>query len=357
MKQETTTTTGTAAQQREYMQWLLTRNDFQSLKDAFEIAVENNDSDMIGETIYPLAKAIAYSVIRKCIDPQAGKAGKGTAPASLDAQRAAMRKASTAQARTLQALRQSIAQDTAQLDAIRTASAQASGAGWNDKGDYTPVVLDNDAQARIDYLAGQALADGIDLVQVAALALLQETDTARKAGTLCAGWLDIPRTVKRLARRVYVRIDDTPKFETRETAPIVEVYAAVRKAIAQSRAVQVASAKYTYIDDYATDSTGGLETIYRRAGKYADIGGNESDINGKPTGNYTANLADAQTQAAMVEKLGLTDRQTTILQYRLQGFGYKAIAAKLGVTQRAIAKQCGAIQDKARRAGFIPTQA
>lgn len=338
MKQEntTTTTTGTA---------------FENLKTAFEIATIGGNNDAIGETVYPLAKAIAYSVIRKCIDPQAGKA---TAPASIDAQRKAVRKASTAQAKTLRGLRQSIAQDTAQLDIIRTASAQASGAGWNDKGDYTPIVLDSDAQARINYLAKQALADGIDLVQTAALALLQETDTARKAGTLCIGWLDTPRKVERLAKRVYVRIDDTPKFETRDTAPIVEIYATVRKAIAQSRAIQVASAKYTYIDDHATDSAGGLETIYRRAGKYADIGGNETDISGKPTGNYTASLAGAQAQAAIIAALNLTDRQAEILRYRLQGYGYKAIAAKLGVTQRAIAKQCGAIQDKARRAGYTP---
>ena len=92
----------------------------------------------------------------------------------------------------------------------------------------------------------------------------------------------------------------------------------------------------------------GLETIYRRLGKFADLGG--YDCNGL----YNT---DAQTVAdydALVEKLELTDRQAVIVRLRMQGKGNKAIATYLGVTYQAVQNTLAKIQRKAAKIGLTP---
>ena len=119
----------------------------------------------------------------------------------------------------------------------------------------------------------------------------------------------------------------------------------MRQAVQDSRATQTDPRNgYTYIED----SENGLETIYYRLHKYADLGGYNCD------GNYTADRQTVEDYETTVARLDLTDRQAQVLRLRMQGKGYKAIATYLGVTQRAIAKTVEQVQKKALALGLTP---
>ena len=153
--------------------------------------------------------------------------------------------------------------------------------------------------------------------------------------------------------------DTAAAWETVETTPLRTVYAAVRQYI-QANANVAADPRngYAYIEDYATadPETGetALETVYRRIGKYADMGGYETDVSGRPTSRYTADRGTWETTAALLEKLNLSMRQRQIIRYRLQGYGLQAIATALGVTYTAVYNQIQKIREKAEKIGFTP---
>ena len=85
------------------------------------------------------------------------------------------------------------------------------------------------------------------------------------------------------------------------------------------------------------------------------MGGEVKDFNGQVTA-YTVDTESADKVDTIIAKLNLTAKQMKVLQLRQSGYGYKAIATYLGVTQRAVAKTCKAIQDKATKAGYnVPT--
>ena len=178
------------------------------------------------------------------------------------------------------------------------------------------------------------------------------------------GWLDKPYTVRRLSRKVYIKETDSAAYRDDTTTPAQEVYRAVRRAVQESRAVQTDPRNgYTYIEDLTAD---GLDVIYYRLQKYADLGGyahNGQDgdrLPGSPAGfgqgggYYTADRQTVTDYNAIMAKLNLTDRQAEVLRLRMQGKGYKAIATYLGVTQRAIAKTVEQVQKKAVAIGLTP---
>ena len=142
-----------------------------------------------------------------------------------------------------------------------------------------------------------------------------------------------------------IRTEDSRAYRDETTTPIQEVYRAVRQAVQDSRATQTDPRNgYTYIED----NENGLETIYYRLHKYADLGGYNCD------GNYTADRQTVEDYETTVARLDLTDRQAQVLRLRMQGKGYKAIATYLGVTQRAIAKTVEQVQKKALALGLTP---
>ena len=144
----------------------------------------------------------------------------------------------------------------------------------------TTETVDKDAEKAVAALVGETLSDGIDLVNAAALAILEQ---AAEHADPAAPWLDTPYTTRRLSRRVYIRTEDSRAYRDETTTPIQEVCRAVRQAVQDSRATQTDPRNgYTYIED----NENGLETIYYRLHKYADLGGYNCD------GNYTA---DRQT--------------------------------------------------------------
>lgn len=302
---------------------------FETVKRNYETALAQGKDT--AQELTALATAVAYSVINKCIDPQRKTAGQRDTVST------------TGYSPAMVALRQGIAADLATLENTRRNANAATATTYNADGDMVTVVADSDANAALASLIDTTLTDGIDLVQTAAVAILEQ---AAEHAAVGVEWLDTPYTVRRLSRRVYIRAEDSAAYRTEDTTPMQEVYRAVRQAVQQSRAVQADPRNgYSYIDDLTAD---GLDTIYYRMGKYTDLGGYDCN------GNYTTDKQTAADYDTLVARLNLTDRQAQVLRLRMQGKGYKAIATYLGVCNNAVVKTVKQIQDKATAAGMTP---
>ena len=275
-----------------------------------------------------LSQAIAYSTLNKCIDPQRKTAAEretvsdnGHNPALLE-------------------IKRGIYFDCHILDNTANAASKATKATFTADGDPVTVTADKDAETALNALIGETLSDGIDLVNTAALALLEQAAEHATA----PGWLDRPYTVRRLSKRVYIRASDSAAYADVETTPIQEVYREVRTAIQNSRAIQTDPRNgYTYIEDVTID---GLDTIYYRLQKYADLGGYNCD------GNYTADRQTVEDYESIIARLELSDRQAQVLRLRMQGRGYKAIGTYLGVDVANVKRTMKQVQAKAVKIGL-----
>lgn len=155
----------------------------------------------------------------------------------------------------------------------------------------------------------QPLTDAADLVQVAALAII-EADAPCIAAAIAAN-------------EPYILPDAVRKA----------AYKAVHKAI-YAAAVRPAL-RDTYIEDMAhTDD--GMEVSdpeYIKVTRYYDV-------------HNWADYAVTMDMLGQIRPL-LRERAALILNYRMQGISVTAIAAKMGVTQQAVSAQLKRIQDKA----------
>ncbi|NBH80537.1 hypothetical protein D3Z52_20780 [Clostridiaceae bacterium] len=302
--------------------------DFEQVKRDFETAHASGKD--YGPQLLDLSTAIAHSVVRKCLDPQ-----RKTAPARYSVSDNGYNPA-------MDDLRRGISADVALLDSTQTAAEKAIRATLDADGEPVTVTADKDAETALNALIDRTLTDGIDLVQTAACALLEQA--AEHADG--PGWLDRPYTVRRLSRRVYIRVEDSAAYREEDTAPMREVFRAVRRAVQDSRAVQTDPRNgYTYIEELTVD---GLDAIYYRLQKYADLGGYNAN------GNYTADRQTVTDYNAIIERLNLTARQAEVLALRMRGYGWKAIATYSGVTDRAIRKAMEQVQKKALAIGLVP---
>lgn len=305
-----------------------TPNTFEQVKRNYETALASG-KDTSAE-LTALATAVAYSVINKCIDPQRKTAADRDTVSNSGYNPA------------LVAVKRGIAADLATLDNTRRNADKATRTTYNADGDTVTEIADKDAETALAALIGETLSDGIDLVQSAAVAILEQAADHANGGE----WLDRPYTTRRLSKRVYIQSADSAAYKEVETTPIQEVYRAVRQAVQDSRAMQTDPRNgYTYIEELTAD---GLETIYHRLQKWVDLGGYDCN------GNYTADPQTVTDYETIVARMELTDRQAQVLRLRMQGKGYKAIATYLGVTQRAIAKTVAQVQAKATAAGLTP---
>lgn len=155
----------------------------------------------------------------------------------------------------------------------------------------------------------QPLTDAADLVQVAALAIIEADAPCIAAAIAADEPYILPDTIRKAA------------------------YKAVHKAI-YAAAVRPAL-RDTYIEDMAhTDD--GIEVSdpeYIKVTRYYDI--------------YDwADYAVTMDMLGQIRPL-LRERAALILNYRMQGLSVTAIAAKMGVTQQAVSAQLKRIQDKA----------
>lgn len=313
-------------------------NPFEQLKRQFETDYLTGD---YATSLLDLSRAVASSVIRKCLDPQRKTATKADHASNCGYNPAMV------------ALWRGIHADAATISNTQYSTDAATEYRYNAAGDMERVIINHDANDAAARLTAQALTDGIDLVHTAAVALL---DQAAEHSHIGYGWLDIPYTVRRLSRRVYIRMDDAAEYRDEETLPIREVYRAVRREIMQSRAMATDPRNgYTYLEDYTED---GLETIYRRLGKYADLGGYETSSSDGCTysggGNYTVSPQMVRDYDAIMNALRLTDRQMSIVQLRMRGYGYKAIATYLGIAPGAVQNTMLRLRKRCEEIGFTP---
>lgn len=305
------------------------QNTFETVKRTFETAYASGND--YAAALMDLSTAIAYSVLNKCIDPQR-KTAKDRDTVSDSGINPA-----------LVSLKRGITADRAALARLAYCSDVATRTTYNAEGERVAEIADRPAYDELNRLVNEPLTDGIDLVNAAALAILEQASEHADSG---AGWMDKPHTVRRLSKRVYIKAAESAAYREDETTPIQEVYRAVRKTVQDSRATQTDPRNgYSYIEDLTAD---GLETIYYRLGKYIDLGSYNDD------GLYTTDRQAAADYENIVERLQLSDRQAVIVRLRMQGNGYKAIASYLGVTHNAVINAMKKVQAKAEKVGFTP---
>lgn len=306
------------------------------MKTTFEQAKRNYETTLATgsdttDALTTLATAVAYSVINKCLDPQ-----RKTAPNHVNV-------SNNGYSAVMQAVKTGIANDLRTLDNTRRNADLATVAHYDTNGDMQTDTNDRDAETALAALIGETLTDGIDLVQSAALAILEQTAEHAENGV---EWLDRPYTVRRLSKRVYIQLDDSAAYKDVETTPIQEIYREVRRAVQTSRAVQTDPRNgYLYIEDITAD---GLDTIYYRMGKYVDLGGDDCN------GAYTGDIQTALDYHEVVDMLKLTPNQQTVLKQRMQGKGYKAIATYMGIPQSSVCRCIYQVRAKAEKIGFTP---
>lgn len=275
-----------------------------------------------------LATAVAYSVLKKCIDTSGNQ--------------------------TLTAVRADLSRDRRNLENLHYASANAYTMQCNADGDPVRAVNDKSAVVALDALSKEAMGDGVDLVNDAVVAILTELDRMDKNGDPVN--LTAPYSVRRLNKKVWIKTaDSVGGWETVETTPIQEIYKSVRRAIMSSRAMQTDPRNgYSYLSDLATDpETGETADIYRRLPKYCDLGGQVTDFNGACT-VYTTDRASVDRYDEIVGQLKLSRKQATVLALRMAGYGNKSIATYMGVTENSVKGAMSGIREKASAIGLDP---
>lgn len=303
-------------------------NTFDHAKRAFETAYASGD---YAEQLATLAKAIAASVINKVTDPQrkAAQTADKVSDSGLNP--------------ALVAMKRGLHADNALLTLTAYHADRATRIAWTEDGYIITETANKESLDSVNRLSRETLSDAIDLQQTAVVALLEQAADHASAGE---NWMDIPYTVRRLSKKVYIQSSDSASYADVETTPIQEVYRTVRRQIADSRAVQTDPRNgYTYVEMPTAEE---VDTIYYRSGRYADIGGYDS------MSNYTADFQTVADYEDILRRLNLTARQVTIVRLRMQGYGYKAIASYLGITQETVKTTVRRLRDKCESVGFTP---
>lgn len=312
---------------------------FTELLRNYETATRNRSNDSENEyttSLKELATACTYSVLKKLCNV-GGTVTENT-------------KSVSDSTKVIRKLRTDLARDLNSLDRMNNAVNEATELQYNDNGELVKTVIDKELHNATTALCSQSLSDAMDLVHTAIVAILSET---AKVKDLTADFMEIPYTVRRLKSKVYIKeANSVGGYEDTTTTAIQEVYKAIRRDIENSRAAQVASNKYTYLETIVTDrDSDTIDTAYRRLPKYSGLAYEVTDFNGKVTA-ITADSATVDKIDKLVGNMNLTAKQAKILDLRLSGYGYKAIATYLGITQRAVAKTVEAIRKKAKEIGF-----
>lgn len=299
---------------------------------------KDSTSAKFTEVTTDLATAIAYSVIRKCLDPQA-KSGK-TSNSGCNPQ--------------LEEVKRSIYRDTNTLKNIDYSCTEAFTTVYNEDGDRQTKTKDSDYRYAYNKLTQQTLGDGLDLVNTAIVSLLDE---CTKVDTTTGNFLETVYTVRKLKKKVWIKVSDSVNgWETVETSPIREVYKAVRREVANNRSLNIdPSNGYLYLEDLAKDEESNEETtVYRRLNKYTDLAGNVTDFNGAVKFE-TVDSGSVADYDKMTEALELTARQAQVLQLRISGYGCVAIGTYLGVKEESVRSVLQTIQKKAVEKLSLPS--
>lgn len=328
-------------------------NNFAAIMHTFEGLANNPnaDPDEYAASLIMFGRACARSVLKKVIDPKAKERS-----ASDPTKWVIKDKLTDAGHNPLLVnMLKDIFKDEKTLDAIAYANEFAFECAFNSNGDYERDIVNSDLANALDDMMTDTLGDGLDLVNDAVVAILEEMQKQREREP--SMFVDFERVYNKrvLNRKVWIKeTDGAQAWKTIETSPIKEVYKHIRRAIESSRAVQCDPKNgYMYLEDLVYDDDAEPTTVYRRLPKYADLGGSVTDFNGKETA-MTADNETIERYYSALDALNLTDRQAQILKYRMQGYGYKAIGTKLGVSHNAIVNAVNKVKAKAEKIGFTP---
>lgn len=314
-----------------------TKKSFEDrVKEFTAVATTAPNSTEFTTTLYAFATAVAYSVIKKCLDPQ--RTGGQLSNNGFNA--------------SIFAVYKSIGTDYHTAIDFNTAVGGIEYKTVYDKHDNTKrVCITPDFDAVITkHVYSKTYNDGMDLIHVAIMAILSEMKKQRIRDK--GQSINFERAYKKreLNKRVRIKLSDSCAYKNVETTPIQEIFRAVRRAVQKSRAIQSDPRNgYTYLEDLTINDDG--EATYYRLPKYADIGGYVKDFNGQDT-NYTADLQTATDTDTIIDSMKLTAKQSKVLELSLRGYGIKAIASYLGVSHQAIAKTKKQIQTKAEKIGL-----
>lgn len=317
-------------------------SNFETLITDFESHANNHTINTKNGTkaLIDLATAIVYSVLNKCLDPQRKKAlesGKSS---------------NSGQSPLLRKLKAEIYTEQNRRERMDYCFENFQKEIYNANGDVE-VITDRELNKAIDELIKNPLSDSQDLIQECILALMNECNRVKQNGEPID--LERPYIRRALSKRVVIKTEDTNAWTDVETTPIQEVYRAVRRYIMDNRAFLAdACCKYSYIAELSADSESDtVDTIYRRLGKYADLGGYAKDFNGATT-LYSVEEETVHKLDELVEKLNLTKRQAEILDLRFKGYGKKAIATYLKVDTKTIYIHLQRMQEDMKKLGLIP---
>lgn len=314
--------------------------DFAELLRAYETAYLAGQD--YTDALYALATASAHSVLKKCLDPQ-----RKSAPEREKV-------SNSGSSPFLTAVKKGIVHDLGTVDApgylanLRENASKAHAWKHNKDGDFVQYVADPDALKAWDTLASETLSDGLDIVNTAVVAILEQSADHAGEGV---GFMERTYTLRRLSRRVIIKEEDGAKWETVETSPIREVYRTIRREVQANKSVQADPKNgYLYIEDTTADpDSTATETIYRRLQKWSDLGGYTHD------GHYTADMQTLMDYNAVVAQLNLTDKQARIVSLRMSGYGKKAIATYLGISLSSVKTTLRRLQERCEGVGFTPS--
>lgn len=295
------------------------------------------------KTLTDLAVATVYCVVKKCIDPTRKGDPEKVSDSGYSPAMVKIRRDITADRKTTDNINRLIDDITYHIE-------------YDRNGDPIRVCDTPDSEAALsDIIHSTTIGDGYDLINDCIVAILTECERQKDRDPDDPTDLERPYTVNRLKKKVYIKkADSIGGYETVTTTPIQEVFKAVRRCIENSRAIQTDPRNgYSYIEDLTASPDGDPDTIYYRLPKYADLGGYVTDYNGSTT-VYTTPAATVDIVETLIEKLNLTKRQATILQLRLKGHGYKAIATYLGVSADNVKSQIKEMRRKAEKIGLTP---
>lgn len=322
-----------------------TPTDFPTLVKLFSALASDPTADptKYEKLLTDLATAVVYCVVKKCIDPTRKTQTDNISNNGYNSAMVKIRRDITVGKHTTDNINRLITDLTYHTE-------------YDNNGDPVTICNDPDGEkALTDLIHSENIPDGYDLVNDCIVAILSEIAKQKDRDPDDLTDLERPYTVNRLKKKVYIKkADSIGGYETVITTPIQEVFKTVRRCIEKSRTVQTDPKNgYSYIADLTISPDGDPDTFYYRLPKYADLGGYATDSAGSNT-LYTTPTATVEKVEKLTEKLNLTKRQATILQLRLKGYGYKAIATYTGTSADNVKSQIKELRRKAKKIDLTP---
>ena len=298
-----------------------TLKTFEQIKADFEKAYQSG-GDYASE-LMTLAKVISLSVLATVIDPQRHTATKQA------------RVSNSGQQKNLIQIKSDILFQFNNFSMAEQLSKGTQGY-YTASGDYETKTDKETSEAIKQAL--KPFGDGMDLYNETACVILEYmAKQDRNTASLDHKWNE-----EQLSKKVYIQDYTSKATKMVECVAIVEIYRAIRRYIEQSRAIKDTSI-YGY--DIINEDSAELNRLYFRAGKYSTI----NDERG-------ASLEQFKTIEELERKIDLTPRQKIILDLRLQGYGYKAICTKLGISVSSLRTHLKRVQENCIAIGFTPNK-